>query len=437
MSKLSSIRQLIVNIFHHNVPDIKDSLPAVIRLALYILLLTTLLTNNSLAAETHGLISMDDFYSKDTGSSFDLHILTARLRVDTDKLNTNGNISVHFDGRVRSSLSSGDYKSPTKNERIDTLNLTYTGQQVHLSVGRLWPEELPVERVDGINIVSPKKDLGIGFFGGIKPNPYTDTFDPDFTAMGAYIFFRKPLLSTSLALTYNGYKGSTDREYIYGQLSYSPTRELTLYNTLTADIKKESRNLVLTNGIVELSYRPDYKKSITIGYNQFQTFQYFRSMKFDVNHNRQNSYYVSANYRFLEKYTLYGRIERQSMYYPAIQTNLKNSDNFRLGLSGDNLLNTGINMNVSTFITDSYNSKNTAYNMELSRLTREWLQLILTSSWIHNKYELNNYSNNTLMYGASGYLYLSKRWNVSLSYDHESGSDYTANRMALRTTAKF
>lgn len=437
MSQLSPNRQRIVNILHHRVRDIKDSLPAVIRLALYILLLTTLLMNNSMAAETHGLISLDDFYSKDSGSAYDLHILTTRLRVDTDKLNNKDSISVHFDGRVRSSLSSDDYKSPTKNERIDTLNITYTGQQVHLSVGRLWPEELPVERVDGINIVSPKKDLGIGFFGGIKPNPYTDTFDPDFTAMGAYIFFRKPLISTSLALTYNGYKGGTDREYIYGQLSYSPARELTLYSTLTVDIKKDSMKPVLTNGIAELSYRPDYKKSITIGYNQFQTFQYFRSMKFDINNSKQHSYYASANYRFLERYAIYGRIERQSMYYPAIQTNLKNSDNFRLGLSGDNLLDTGINMNVSTVITDSYNSRNTAYNMELSRLTREWLQLILTGSWIWNKYELNNYSNKTLMYGASGYLYISKRWNVSLSYDHENGSDYTANRMALRTTAKF
>ncbi len=125
------------------------------------------------------------------------------------------------------------------------------------------------------------------------------------------------------------------------------------------------------------------------------------------------------------------------MHYQAIQANLKDSDNYRIGLSGDNLLNTGINMNLSTFITDSYNSKNTAYNIELSRLTREWLQLILTSSWIHNKYDLNNYSNITRTYGVSGYLYISKRWNASLSYDHENGSYYTADRIALRTTAKF
>ncbi len=93
--------------------------------------------------------------------------------------------------------------------------------------------------------------------------------------------------------------------------------------------------------------------------------------------------------------------------------------------------------NVYSVFTDSYNSKNRSYNMELSRLTREWIQLILTSSYIQNKYELNNYTNKTLIYGASGYLYLSKRWNVSFSFDHEDGKDYTANRISVRTSAKF
>lgn len=406
-------------------------------MAVFAILLTFLLTDYSHSAETHGLLSMEDFYANDTGSVNDLNLLSTRLRMDTSKLNKEGSLSVHFDGRLRSNLSSQDFKSSSKNERIDTLNIAYTWQKFHLSAGRLWPEELPVERVDGINIITAKTDRGIGLFGGIRPNPYDDKFDSDFTSMGAYLFYRQPLLSTSLAVTYNGFKGRTDREYLYGQVSWFPVRELMLYSTLTADRKQETKNLQLSNGIIELSYRPDYKKSITVGYNQFRTFHYYRSMDFDVNNSRQQAYYASVSYRLLERYSIFGRAERQSMYYPGIQTNLKNSDNYRLGLTGDNFLQTGVNLNVYSVITDSYNSKNRSYNIDLSRLTNEWLQLIFTGSYIQNKYELSVQTNKTIIYGASGYLYLSKKWNISFSYDQENGKDYSANRISLRTSAKF
>lgn len=404
---------------------------------IFAILLALLLPDYSHSAETHGLFAVEDFYANDTGSVNDLHLLTTRLRMDMSKLNKEGNLSVHFDGRLRSNLSSHDFKSSSKNERIDTLNIAYTGQKFHLSAGRLWPEELPVERVDGVNIITAKTDRGIGFFGGIRPNPYDDKFDSDFTSMGAYVFYRQPLLSTSVAMTYNGFKGRTDREYLYGQVSWFPVRELMLYSTVMADRKQETKKLQLTNGIIELSYRPDYKKSITVGYNQFRSFKFYRSMEFDMINSRQQAYYASVTYRILERYSIFGRVERQSMYYPGIQTNLKNSDNYRLGITGDNLLQTGVNMNVYSVITDSYNSKNRSYNMELSRLTNEWLQLILTGSYIQNKYELSSMTNKTIVYGASGYLYLSKKWNVSFSYDHEDGEDYTANRISLRTSAKF
>lgn len=404
---------------------------------IFAILLTLLLPDYSHSAETHGLFSMEDFFANDSGSVNDLHLLTTRLRMDMSKLNKEGNLSVHFDGRLRSNLSSHEFKSSSKNERIDTLNIAYTGQKFHLSAGRLWPEELPVERVDGINIITAKTDRGIGFFGGIRPNPYDDKFDSDFTSIGGYVFYRQPLLSTSLAMTYNGYKGRTDREYLYGQVSWFPVRELMLYSTVMADRKQETKKLQLTNGIIELSYRPDYKKSITVGYNQFRSFKFYRSMEFDVSDSRQQAYYASVTYRILERYSIFGRAERQSMYYPGIQTRLKNSDNYRLGITGDNLLQTGVNMNVYSIFTDSFNSKNRSYNMELSRLTNEWLQLILTGSYIQNKYELSSLTNKTIVYGASGYLYLSKKWNVSFSYDHEDGNDYTANRISLRTSAKF
>src|SRR3990172_11717574 len=97
--------------------------------AVVFFVIVTLLQSGSVSgAEYHGLVSMDDYYSNDSSSTYDFHLLTTRVRLDAGKLNKAGNIAFHFEGRERSNLGSKDYSRSSRNEQIDVLNLDYTGR---------------------------------------------------------------------------------------------------------------------------------------------------------------------------------------------------------------------------------------------------------------------------------------------------------------------
>lgn len=103
-------------------------------------------------AEQHGFVSVEDYYSKYSNSLYTQHLLTTRLRLDVSKLNGSGDMSFHFDGRDRVSLGSDAYGGSGKEARIDALNLEYSPGGIYLAAGRLWPKEIPLERIDGVNI---------------------------------------------------------------------------------------------------------------------------------------------------------------------------------------------------------------------------------------------------------------------------------------------
>ncbi len=401
-------------------------------------LLLILFVKSSFAMENHGLISVDDFYSTDSSAAYDRNILTTRFRLDSTKLDEGGSFSFHFDGRERINLGAKDYYTTTKNTRVDTLNVAYESKPFYLAVGRLWPKELPIEHVDGVNGVYRNGNFGVGFFGGFKPSPYADTLDTHYDAAGAYVLYNMDnLLAGSLAFVYDGFKGATDREYINGTLSYIPVREIRFFGTATADINQVNKSIGLTNAIFELSWQPDFTKSLAVGYTQFRAFQYFKSQQFQVDTSIQRSYYARASYRFLDNYNLYGRVERQSRDYAILQGLQKHAHTYQLGLSRDNLYR-NINANGSVTLVDSYgSSKFSSFNIEASRLNWEVLQVMLNASYVHNSYYLYSFSNDTWLLGASAFLNISRRWSVSGSYEWEKGSSFTTTRLISRVTFKF
>lgn len=401
-------------------------------------ILILVLAANSFAAEYHGLVSVEDYYSKDTSSAYDFNILTTRLRLDVDKLIETGNLSIHFDGRERNNLSSKDYSS-TKNERIDTLNIEYMGpsKRFNLLAGRFFPKELPAERVDGLNIAYQKEATGIGIFGGLKPDPYTDEFNSDFTSAGLYAFYRKNELNASFSFIHNGYKGGTDRQYLFGQSSYSPRQEINMYGFITADINPQTSDIDLTNAIAEVSYRPITSSSISIGYNQFQAIKLYKSMNFDIANTRQQSYYVRGDHRFWNRYTVYGRYELRTQYYQLVETELKYSNSYQIGFRNDNMMDSGVTMDTSAILDYSFNSTHKTYRLDLSRTFMEVLQLTLNGSYMENRYDIYDYSDDIVTYGASAYLYLGRKWNASLSYEGRQATDYSNNSVMSRVSYKF
>lgn len=391
------------------------------------------------AADYHGLVSIEDYYSNDSSSAYEFNFLTTRLRLDVDKLNKAGTLSLHFDGRERNNLGTKDYSSSIKNERIDTLNLEYLGpaKRFYLSAGRLFPRELPAERVDGLNIAYQKEGTGIGMFGGLKPDPYTDEFNSDYTTAGIYTFYRKNELAASLSFIHNGYQGGTDRQYIYGQSSYSPIQEINMYGFITADINPQTSDIDLTNAIAEVSYRPLPSSSIAIGYNQFQSIKLYKSMNFDIVNTRQQSYYVRGDHRFWNRYSIYGRYEIRSQYYQLLQAELKYSNTYQIGFRNDNLMDSRITMDINATIDNSYSSTHNTYRMDLSRYFLDVLQLTVNGSYMQSKYDINDYTDNISTYGASGYLTLGKSWSLSLYYEGRQATDYSNNSVMSRVSYRF
>lgn len=405
---------------------------------LYVLIIFLLVSKGVFAAEQHGLVSFEDYYSNDSSSAYDINLLTTRIRWDASKINKGENLSFHFDGRERFNIGSKDYNSGIKQERIDTLNFEYTGlSPLYIAAGRLRPKELFIERADGVNLVFQGRKLGMGIFAGTKPDPYTEALNSDFTTVGGYIFYRKEDLFANLAYIYNGYKGRTDREYIYGQSSFFPLKQIRLYGSFTVDINQFEEKSDLTNAIIELSYRPDYRKGLTFGYNQFRAYQLYRSMNFEIETSRQQSYYVQGDYRFRERYTLYGRYDLQSLHYNALEKKLRTSSTYQVGLRNDNLLNQHISMDTSATLADSYSSGSNTYNVQFSRIFDDVFQLTLHSSYITSTYDIADYTDNMTTYDVSGYWTLSRGWTLSLSYEGRQARDYDTNTILSRISWSF
>ena len=408
---------------------------------LFIFLLTAIMPAMVWGAEVHGLISVEDYFSKDSSSAYDFNILTTRTRLDATKLNTAGTLGFHFDGRERNVLASKDYNSSyIKSERIDTLNIEYTGlsKGVYLSVGRQLPKELSLERVDGLNLVYSNDTTGGGVFGGLKPDPYTDQFGSDYSTAGAYLFHRTNDLYANLALVHNGYKGETDRQYISGSSYYYPSKEINLYGSIMGDINQDSGNTDLTNALLEASYRPG-NGSISVGYTEFQSIRYYKSMPIDYTYARssQHSYYLRGDYRLGDRYTLYGRFDRQTQISSGLVSEEKIRDVYHIGFRNDNLLNSNISVDISDETAGGYGYSYNNYRLDMRRLFGETFELGLNGSLQQSKYDYYDGTETIMTYGASGDMRLAKRWHVSLSYEGMQASAYSTNTAISRVTYRF
>ena len=386
------------------------------------------------AGVSRGWVSVEDYYYKDSGSDATQHLFTTRIKLDMTGLNDAGTAGFHFDGRERVNL--GDYKSSTENARIDVLNFDYTGQTYYIAAGRLYPKELGIEHVDGVNLVAQGKTLGLGLFGGLRPDTYDEMFTLDYTTLGTYIFLKKETATASLAFVHNGYKGGTDRQYIYGQALYLPVNTITLLSSVTVDIDQETKGFSLTNGILEASYRPDSRKTIGVGFSRFRAYQLFESMDYTMEKGRQQAYYLNGSYRILDRYNVYTRVERQSRNYSSIEEGLRKAYVYRLGLNTDDVGSTGIGANIHAALTDGYGSKHTSYNVELSKYFREVFQLVLNGSYALNKYATDE-DTRILGYGVTMYYYLSKKWSFTLAYAGETGGGYDANNLLTKAVFRF
>ena len=382
------------------------------------------------AAQLNGTVSLEDYYSGDTASG-SRHAMTGRLRLDLTKVGSSEKFAFHFDARQRLDLS-GESSTSSKEGRIDQAQLEYAGTSLYLSIGRLWPKDMPIEVVDGVNAFYHGPKTGVGVYAGLRPNPYSQSTTADFTSAGLYLSHAGEKLTAGAAFVHNGYKGDTDRQYFYGYGTWTPIPSLFALGNITADMSP-SGEIDLTNLIAELTWRPDEVKSFTFGYNQFRAFKYYASTLFaDINDSRQDAWYFGATYRLAQKYTVYGRVETQKRHFPAVESGQNDMLSYRAGVSGDNLFNTGVFLNLSASITDSYDSEYKSYSFDMSRMLGESFQLMVNGAYTENVYGAASSAEVTSFGGSL--FYMARRWNMSLGLDREQGADYTTSRILTRVS---
>lgn len=395
-----------------------------------VLALPVFMAAPSVAAELGGAILFEDFYSSDSGAG-SRHMVSGRLRLDVEKFGSSKKFAFHFDGRQRYDLS-GTSSTSSKEGRIDMASLEYNGTSLYLSVGRLWPKDMPIEVVDGINAAYQGKNNGAGVFAGFRPNPYSQSTTADFTSAGLYATHTSEKVTAAAAFVHNGYKGATDRQYFYGYGTWTPRPSLFAYGNVTADLSPAGK-LSLTNLIAELTWRPDDIKSFTFGYNQFRAFKFYASTLFaDIDDSRQDAWYLGATYRVTPRYMVYGRVEMQKRYFPSLESNQNDMLSYRAGVTGDDVLGTGVTLNLSASITDGYGSEYTAYSFDASRMLGESVQVVVNGSYTQNVYGSSE-PGESINIGGSVY-YMARRYNLSLTADREQGNDYTSDRLLTRVS---
>ncbi|MBI2414111.1 MAG: hypothetical protein HYV24_12980 [Deltaproteobacteria bacterium] len=400
--------------------------------AAFLAALFMLASSPALASETKGNLSIEDYYLKDSSADGYQHLFTTRLKLDMTKLDKSGLWAMHFDGRER--LNLGTYESSSEDARIDVLNFDYSGKKLYIAFGRVWPKELSTERVDGVNAVYQWEKFGVGSFFGLRPDPYSEMFTLDFVSGGAYAYYKSDSLSSNAAFTHTMYKGAIDRQYLYSQTTYVKDK-ISLLGLITADINQRTKALALTNGLLEVSVK-DAKKGVSVGYNQFKSVQLYASTDEEVDPGSERSYYLAGNYRLKDKYNLFARIEKQNRDYTSVEDDYKDGMVYKTGVNIDSILRTGVNLNLGTSLSDGFGATHNSYDIEISRVFREVFQLVMNGSYNMSRYTTSD-TTRIWTYGLSGYLYMSKKWTFSLSYNGESAEDYTTNSLLTRLTLKF
>ncbi len=389
-------------------------------------------------AELHGRLSVDDNYSSESSSTFSRNYLSTRLRLDATKLNDAGTLSMHFGGRYRTQLSGQEYSSLVKSWQVDTFYMEYAPvkERLYLRVGRLTPKEGVGENVDGVNVLLKRKNYGVGAFAGTKPDPFTGGFNSDFISSGAYAYYRRDQLFSNISFVNNTFKGGVDRQYLSGNISFTPVKNARVFGAFTSDINQDSGGMDFTNGFVELSYRPNYKSSVAVGAREFRAIRLYESMDFTISTSRQTSFYVRGNYRLLKKYSVTGKVETRTLADDGMLGD-RDTQTYMLAVSDGNILGSGVSGNFSTTYSDGYNSTYTLYDVRLMKELVEKVELTLNGSVMDNEYGLTGENDTTLRYGASLHLRPGRSWDISLSYDGTTRDDYTTTNVNSRVSYRF
>jgi hypothetical protein len=263
-----------------------------------------------------GFYSVDD--DADAGDVTAFHLY---YRVIGEQLIGYENISFNVDGRLRG--SDADYNDEAPTNRLLMANVTlkdlFKGH-VDIIVGRTFIKEFVSQNVDGADVrFKINRSNGVGFFGGLRPNPYDDSFDFDFQTAGAYLFAGSNDMSLSGGYSVDLWKGDKDRERANAALTLLPSTQWFHFNA-SMDLDNDfdvhegeggPEGWEMTNLLLDGNFRPSDLLVFSFSFNSFRAINREASFEHVVGDHvlSEENYYIgrfSAEIRPIKKLAVYG-----------------------------------------------------------------------------------------------------------------------------------
>jgi hypothetical protein len=390
-----------------------------------------------------GRFYISDYYSNDS-NNFDFHVLSARLKVymrESDE----SRYYFKLDARARKKVSDNDVHNDIPEYKFYELWLGYKflEQNIDLIAGRQHVQEMYNTNVDGINAKYRIRDyLGIGIFGGLAPDKYDYSFNSKFKTAGIYSFLDRDRYKLRFGYEKLYYDGKTDREYLSFKL-FSDFNKKTWFNLLSsASINQVTDKIDIDNLSTNLLYKYSKDLRMSLFFNYYRAIRYFESSKkFITQNDGDDSYYLDTNsqsrigfrvnYRLRKKLTIYA-----SMAYQQREIDNESATRFTGGIRKYDLY--GFNLSGRYTHINNFTSKSNEFNVEVSRLLLEKMDVSVYASHEQEELEIENgFTAGLLTYGASVYWAINRHYFLSMFLERYDEDDYDNTSLFTQAGYRF
>jgi hypothetical protein len=402
-------------------------------------------------AQVDGRVTLQDAYSLDNQTQFDVHLLFGYADLRAKNLAEIGGASLHFnlDSRLLldltgdETIATSEYSNVAvrRNERRFGETQTYADvNQLHLELEGLGPMDLKVGRswvyesggawVDGAHLAFHLSERWeAGFFGGLQPDPFNYLLTTDRQTSGTFVQYTGERTQASLGYTMQLVDLTLDRHFLFSRAHWSVPvgdwgRSLFLSYYASLDLQNEDPTFTtaFTNAswwvTDALNFGASYARFATsrirdTSEQRFQPDPQQRDVLGDqINTGPYQQLRLSATQRF-GHYNVYQQIdlrnrdvldERSAVYY-------------RAGLRDNGFLGTDLELHGRLTVRNNFLSDTTEFLLEGSYLFGSVFDLNLMGQYQLGRSLIVDQAQDVLIANARGTVNLSD--NLYLSFDYE------------------
>lgn len=273
--------------------------------------------------DVHGRIAFGHMSIDDSSPAGDIDSTRIYYRLIAEDIAGWEDVAVHIDGRARS--SSKNYNDDIPSNRLLLMNVEFRKvfNFMNITVGRSFIEEIVGHNVDGADIkLKFSRRSGAGLFGGMKPDPYDDSFNSDYLTYGAYLFSRSDEIGLAGGYAYDSFKGNKDRERIHGNLYVIPSTSFHVWSSLDVDNRKDTggEGWEVSNLLVHGNWRPQGPFGMSFTYNEFRAVNRQAALlekEYEYTGDKYSVARVSADFKFWGNAAVYGGFDQRNREFDS------------------------------------------------------------------------------------------------------------------------